>query len=99
MIADIGYIMSCSDDEFEIVTGVRLPDGAWDRWSDDMDKRKDDLLALFEKAVAEERERSEKYEAIIASMKKLLEAQQKRESVAVDMIAAGMAAERARGQA
>jgi hypothetical protein len=32
-------------------------------------------------------------------MTKLLEAQQKRESVAVDMIAAGIAAERARGQA
>jgi hypothetical protein len=41
----------------------------------------------------------EKYEAIIASMTKLLEAQQKRENVAIDMIAAGIAAERARGKA
>ena len=36
----------------------------------------------------------EKYEAIITNMTKLLEAQQKREGVAVDMIAAGIAAER-----
>jgi hypothetical protein len=56
-----------------------------------------DVLKAFEALVrADERE---KYEAIIASMTKLLEAQQKRESVAVDMLAAGIAAERARGQA
>jgi len=36
----------------------------------------------------------EKYEAIITNMTKLLEAQQNREGVAVDMIAAGIAAER-----
>ena len=36
----------------------------------------------------------EKYEAIITNMTKLLEAQQKRELVAVDMIAAAIAAER-----
>jgi hypothetical protein len=36
----------------------------------------------------------EKYEAIVSSMTKLLEAQQKRESVAIDMIAVGAAAER-----
>ena len=52
-------------------------------------------LERFEALVrADERER---YEAIITSMTKLLEAQQKRESVAVDMIAAGIAAERAGG--
>jgi Holliday junction resolvasome RuvABC ATP-dependent DNA helicase subunit len=36
----------------------------------------------------------EKYEAVITNMTKLLEAQQNREGVAVDMIAAGIAAER-----
>lgn len=36
----------------------------------------------------------EKYEAIITNMTKLLEAQQNREGVALDMIAAGIAAER-----
>lgn len=56
MNADIAYIMSCSDDEFQQVTGIRLPEDAWDRWSDDMDKRTNELLALFEKAVAAERE-------------------------------------------
>jgi hypothetical protein len=56
MIADIGYIMSCSDDEFEQVTGVRLSENAWDRWSDDMDRRTEQLLALFVKAVKAERE-------------------------------------------
>lgn len=56
MNADIAYIMSCSDDEFQQVTGIRLPEDAWDRWSDDMDKRTDELLALFEKAIAAERE-------------------------------------------
>ena len=50
MNADISYIMSCSDDEFEQVTGIRLPEDAWERWSADMDKRKDELLALFAKA-------------------------------------------------
>jgi len=49
-------------------------------------------LKAFEALVrADERE---KYEAIVASMTKLLEAQQKRENVAIDMIAAGAAAER-----
>lgn len=61
MNADIAYIMSCSDDEFQQVTGVRLPEDAWDRWSDDMDKRTNELLALFEKAVAAEREACAKY--------------------------------------
>jgi hypothetical protein len=56
MIADIGYIMSCSDDEFEQVTGVRLSEDVWDRWSDDMDRRTEQLLALFVKAVKAERE-------------------------------------------
>jgi hypothetical protein len=56
MIADIGYIMSCSNDEFEQVTGVRLSEDAWDRWSDDMDRRTEQLLMLFGKAVADERE-------------------------------------------
>jgi hypothetical protein len=56
MIADIGYIMSCSNDEFEQVTGVRLSEDAWDRWSDDMDRRTEQLLALFVKAVKAERE-------------------------------------------
>jgi hypothetical protein len=51
----------------------------------------DVFLRTWQRAIQAERE---KYEAIIASMTKLLEAQQKRESVAVDMIAAGMAAER-----
>jgi DNA-binding SARP family transcriptional activator len=91
MNTDIAYIMSCSDDEFERVTGVRLPDDAWDRWSDDMDKRKDELLALFEKAVAEERE---SYEALTTGMANLLELQQKREGTVIDMIAAGIVAER-----
>ena len=50
MNADISYIMSCSDDEFEQVTGIRLPEDAWERWSNNMDKRKNELLALFEKA-------------------------------------------------
>ena len=56
----------------------------------------DVFLLTWQRATQAERE---KYEAIIASMTKLLEAQQKRESVAVDMIEAGIAAERARGQA
>jgi hypothetical protein len=54
--ADISYIMSCSNDEFEQVTGVRLSANAWDRWSDDMDRRTEQLLALFVKAVKAERE-------------------------------------------
>jgi hypothetical protein len=54
--ADISYIMSCSNDEFEQVTGVRLSANAWDRWSDDMDRRTEQLLALFVKAVEVERE-------------------------------------------
>jgi hypothetical protein len=54
--ADISYIMSCSNDEFEQVTGVRLSEDAWDRWSDDMDRRTEQLLALFVKAVKAERE-------------------------------------------
>jgi hypothetical protein len=48
--------MSCSNDEFEQVTGVRLSANAWDRWSDDMDRRTEQLLALFVKAVKAERE-------------------------------------------
>jgi hypothetical protein len=60
-------------------------------WYADREK----AFKAFEALVrADERE---KYEAIIASMTKLLEAQQKRENVAIDMIAAGAAAERARG--
>jgi len=52
----------------------------------------DEKLKAFEALVrADERE---KYEGIIVSMTKLLEAQQKRESVSIDMIAAGIAAER-----
>jgi DNA-binding SARP family transcriptional activator len=94
MIADIGYIMSCSNDEFEQVTGVRLSEDAWDRWSDDMDRRTEQLLMLFEKAVAEEREKRQRYEALVTGMTNLLELQQKRENVAIDMIAASVAAER-----
>jgi DNA-binding SARP family transcriptional activator len=94
MIADIGYITSCSNDEFEQVTGVRLSEDAWDRWSDDMDGRTEQLLMLFEKAVAEEREKRQRYEALVTGMTNLLELQQKRENVAIDMIAASVAAER-----
>jgi DNA-binding SARP family transcriptional activator len=94
MIADIGYIMSCSNDEFEQVTGVRLSEDAWDRWSDDMDRRTEQLLMLFEKAVAEEREKRQRYEALVTGMTNLLELQQKRESTVIDMIAAGVVAER-----
>ena len=56
MNEDINYIMSCSDDEFERVTGVRLPEEAWERWCNDMDKREKELQALFAKAIAAERE-------------------------------------------
>ena len=56
MNADISYIMSCSDAEFEKVTGVRLPDEAWQRWSNDMEERKEQLLLVFQKAIETERE-------------------------------------------
>lgn len=49
-------------------------------------------MTRFAQLVAEA-ERN-KYETIITNMAKLLEAQQNREGVAVDMIAAGIAAER-----
>ena len=67
--------------------------GAHTEWTGAPLDRLEQLVALVRA------DQDEKYEAIIASMTKLLEAQQKRESVAVDMIAAGIAAERARGQA
>ena len=51
-----------------------------------------EFLAKFAALVASAER--EKYEAIITNMTKLLEAQQKRELVAVDMIAAAIAAER-----
>jgi hypothetical protein len=56
MNADISYIMSCSDAEFEKVTGVRLPDEAWQRWSNDMEERKEQLLLVVQKAIETERE-------------------------------------------
>lgn len=56
MNADISYIMSCSDAEFEKVTGVRLPDEAWQRWCNDMEERKEQLLLVVQKAIETERE-------------------------------------------
>jgi hypothetical protein len=56
MNADISYIMSCSDAEFEKVTGVRLPDEAWQRWCNDMEERKEQLLMVVQKAIETERE-------------------------------------------
>ena len=54
--AHIDYIMSCSDDEFEHITGVRLPEGAWDKWKEDMSNRTEELQKLFVQAVKAERE-------------------------------------------
>jgi len=56
MNSDISYIMSCSDAEFENVTGVRLPDEAWQRWCKDMEERKEQLLLVVQKAIKTERE-------------------------------------------
>lgn len=56
MNSDISYIMSCSDAEFENVTGVRLPDEAWQRWCKDMEERKEQLLMVVQKAIETERE-------------------------------------------
>jgi len=56
MNSDISYIMSCSDVEFENVTGVRLPDEAWERWCKDMEERKEQLLLVVQKAIKIERE-------------------------------------------
>ena len=53
-----------------------------------------DLGSLMQFAALVASAEREKYEAIITNMTKLLEAQQNREGVAVDMIAAGIAAER-----
>jgi hypothetical protein len=61
MNADISYIMSCSDAEFEKVTGVRLPDEAWERWCNDMEERKEQLLLVVQKAIETEREACAKY--------------------------------------
>ena len=47
--AHIDYIMSCSDDEFEHITGVRLPEDAWDRWKADMHNRTEQLHYLFKR--------------------------------------------------
>ena len=55
MNADISYIMSCSDAECEKVTGVRLPDEAWERWCNDMEERKEQLLLVVQKAIEIER--------------------------------------------
>ena len=54
--ADVAYIMSCSDAEFEQVTGVRLPDEAWEYWCKDMEERKEQLLLVVQKAIQNERE-------------------------------------------
>ena len=59
------------------------------RHASDKDVNKFEQLAAL--VASAERE---KYEAVITNMAKLLEAQQNREGVAVDMIAAGIAAER-----
>jgi hypothetical protein len=59
------------------------------RHASDKDVNKFEQLAAL--VASAERE---KYEAVITNMAKLLEAQQNREGVAIDMIAAGIAAER-----
>ena len=75
------------EDIIRMAREVGLP-----HWYETEDIVNEALLIKFAALVASAER--EKYEAIITNMTKLLEAQQNREGVAVDMIAAGIAAER-----